>query len=394
MQIRPRMIGASLALAWAVAGCTPPQSRPAVSPEALWAQRAADDAQRQARTRQIIDTMIARARHKAAAATDRPATLDVLVISGGGDWGAFGAGVLSGWGRVEGELARPQFDVVTGVSTGALIAPFAFLGDDASIARIDAIYRHPEADWARPRGPIYFWPTNPSFYVMPGLEREIRDAVNAEMLERIVAASADDRQLIVNTTNVDFGDQHAWEIGREARLALQQDDADRIPRLLLASAGVPGVFPAREIEGRLYVDGAITGNILYGGRLGDEENFWVRWRQQHPDQPWPTVRYWVIFNNQLRFPPRVVEPTWPAILGRASIMATQNATVNSLRHLHALAEIARLKHGAQVEVRLMAVPDDWVPPAPGVFDARVMNELADLGASLAADPANWQTDAP
>ncbi len=168
-----RTLGVIVALACAALGCTPPQSRPAVSPEALWAQRAADDAQRQAQTRQIIDTMIARARHKAAAAPDLPPTLDVLVISGGGDWGAFGAGVLTGWGRVEGELARPQFDVVTGVSTGALIAPFAFLGDDESIARIDAIYRHPEADWAKPRGPIYFWPTNRSFYVMPGLERVI-----------------------------------------------------------------------------------------------------------------------------------------------------------------------------------------------------------------------------
>ena len=214
------------------------------------------------------------------------------------------------------------------------------------------------------------------------------------MLQRIVDAATEQRQLIINTTNVDYGDLHAWEIGREARRALEREDDEHVPRLLLASAGVPGVFPSREIEGRLYVDGAITGNILYGGRLGEDESYWTRWAQQRPDTPPPTLRYWIIFNNQLRFPPQVIEPTWPAILGRASIMATQNATVNSLRHLHAIAEIARLRYGADVEVRLMAVPDDWVAPVPGVFNAQVMNELADLGQTLGADPANWQTTSP
>ena len=71
-------------------------------------------------------------------------TYDILVISGGGDWGAFGAGVPKGWRRVTGEFARPHFDVVTGVSTGELIAPFAFLGDEASIDRILQMYRNPQ----------------------------------------------------------------------------------------------------------------------------------------------------------------------------------------------------------------------------------------------------------
>ena len=73
--------------------------------------------------------------------------LDYLIISGGGDWGAFGAGILKGWGKVPQSepLARPRFHVVTGVSTGALIAPFAYLGDDASIERIVSLYRNPQS---------------------------------------------------------------------------------------------------------------------------------------------------------------------------------------------------------------------------------------------------------
>ena len=67
----------------------------------------------------LMNTFLVRAHNKvvAAKAGEKP-TIDLLVISGGGDWGAFGAGVLKGWGRLTGEMARPTFDVVTGVSTG------------------------------------------------------------------------------------------------------------------------------------------------------------------------------------------------------------------------------------------------------------------------------------
>jgi hypothetical protein len=65
-----------------------------------------------------------------------------------------------------------------------------------------------------------------------------------------------------------------------------------------------------------------------------------------------------------------------------------------MRHLYAMAEIARLKQRVDVEVRVMAVPDYWVPPKPGTFEAEVMNELADLGEKMGADPTSWRTDPP
>jgi hypothetical protein len=106
------------------------------------------------------------------------------------------------------------------------------------------------------------------------------------------------------------------------------------------------------------------------------------------------VRYWVIFNNQVRFPPQVTQNRWPDIMGRTTIMATQTSTLNSLRHLYAMAEIARLKYKAVVEVRLMAVPEDFVPSKPGTFVPEVMNTLADLGERMGADPKSWLTEAP
>ena len=81
----------------------------------------------------------------------------------------------------------------------------------------------------------------------------------------------------------------------------------------------------------------------------------------------PRLRYWVIFNNQLRFPPQVTPERWPDIMGRTTIMATQTSTLNSLRHLFAQAEIARLKYKADIEVRLMAVPEDYLPSKAGTF---------------------------
>jgi hypothetical protein len=108
----------------------------------------------------------------------------------------------------------------------------------------------------------------------------------------------------------------------------------------------------------------------------------------------PRLRYWVIFNNQIRFPPQVTQDRWPDIMGRATIMATQTSTVNSMRHLFAMAQIAKLKYDVDIEVRVLSVPEDWVPPKPGTFVAEVMNELADLGEKMGADPASWRTTPP
>ena len=370
-----------------LAACASAPERAQRNPVDLLASRRGEDTLRELERGALVDRFLARVEAK------RGQPLDVLVISGGGDWGAFGAGVLKGWGRVKGAHARPQFDAVTGVSTGALIAPFAFLGDEASIDRIVELYRNPQSDIAISRGWLFFMPGNPSLYVLPGLERELRGSIDRAMLERIVAEGAKGRALLVNTTNVDLGDNRVWDLIAEAKHSLAGDE-EHLRRVLLASAGIPAVFPARGIGDYLYVDGAITGNIIYGGETRENQGLHARWQQKHPQRSMPRLRYWVIFNNQVRFPPQVVRDRWPDIMGRTTIMATQTSTLNSLRHLFAMAEIARLKYKADVEVRLMAVPEDYLPSKPGTFVKEVMNELADLGERMGADPKSWITDPP
>jgi hypothetical protein len=137
-----------------------------------------------------------------------PPTIDYLIVTGGGDNGAFGAGFLKGWKRVRKDdpLAMPEFDIVTGVSTGALIAPFAFIGSDDSLNRVSSLYRNPQKDWIKERWPLYFLPTE-----APGLERELKAAVTLDMAKQIAAAGKG-RLLSVNATNLDDASPQVSEL--------------------------------------------------------------------------------------------------------------------------------------------------------------------------------------
>lgn len=397
-RVRRCIASVGLALMAALAGCTTDELPRAPRSQAeLIAARKAEEEKFAAFRRDVALHGIARikANQDAYLAGRGPEpVIDLLVISGGGDWGAFGAGVLKGWGRVSGPLARPHFDVVTGVSTGALIAPFAFLGDDASIDRIVELYRDPHKDWFRPRSILSFITGGASYGDIPGLEQDIHKALDTAMLQRIVNASEGGRLLAVNTSNLDFGEMRAWDLVAEAKRALATGDASRVHRILLASSAVPGAFPPREIDGGLYVDGALTGNILYGGRTTGPENANAVWARLYPGTKMPKARYWVILNNQMRPPPEVVRPNWKSVLPRSVDVASRSATLNALRHLFALSALTHYRYGNDVEVRYIAVPDDWIPQNPGIFDREVMNALADLGERMGADPASWLTEPP
>jgi hypothetical protein len=80
-------------------------------------------------------------------------------------------------------------------------------------------------------------------------------------------------------------------------------------------------------------------------------------------------------------------------LARAAQLVQQPGT-DALRHLYAMAEISRLKRQADVQVRIVSIPGEWVPPVPGVFITETMNNLADLGTKMGADPASWSNQPP
>jgi hypothetical protein len=187
-------------------------------------------------------------------------TFDVLALSGGGSNGAYGAGVLAGWTK-RGE--RPEFDIVTGVSTGALTAPFAFLGPSWDDRLTEAYTGKAAGKILKPRGLGMLF--HPSVYSARGL-RELVDAnVTDDLLQAIAAEHKRGRRLLIATTNLDTEETVIWDMGA---IAMRGDEASRqlFKEVLVASASIPGVFPPTLIEiqgaGRhlseMHVDGGVT----------------------------------------------------------------------------------------------------------------------------------------
>ena len=127
--------------AFLLSACGPAMTRLPRDRADLEKLRSTEDEQVGVENRKILGRLLERTKteyDRRAAAGQPPPVIDILIVSGGGDWGAFGAGFLKGWKKVPAQnpLAMPHFDAVTGVSTGTLIAPFAFLGDEKSIDEI------------------------------------------------------------------------------------------------------------------------------------------------------------------------------------------------------------------------------------------------------------------
>jgi hypothetical protein len=337
----------------------------------------------------IVQALYARQQH------DPNTTLDFLLLSGGGDHGAFGTGFLLGWADVPpGVNALPKFDGVSGVSTGALIAPFAFLGTQADYETIDRLFRNPKPDWWKRRGLLFFLPDNASLAAVPGLERDLRAQVTLPFAKRIVQAATPGRVLPIQATDLDNGIANAFDLIEAAREAVAQDDPAIVSNILLSSGAIPGAFPPVEIDGRLYADGGIASNFFYGGPMPEEDTFGATWRRMHPDAPVPKTRYWVIINQYIEPNPVTVQPTWPSVVERSLYVSVRSSEAIALRHLYAIAEATKLRGDGDVEVRWVAVPQAWRPPNNRVFDEANMRALSDVGKRLGADPNSWNTTAP
>jgi predicted acylesterase/phospholipase RssA len=198
------------------------------------------------------------ARKLRAALGGRP--LSILALSSGGASGAFGAGALAGSTR---DGTRPEFTVVTGVSSGALVAPFAFLGPSWD-EEMTEIFTTGETDGLlQPRGLGAVFGS--SVYSGEPLRRLIERYADDAMIAAIAAAAAKGRLLLVATTDFDSGEPVIWDLGSIA-LHGNEDAKPLIRTLLLASASVPGMLPPVIVkfrsQGKLrtetHVDGGVT----------------------------------------------------------------------------------------------------------------------------------------
>jgi len=337
-----------------------------------------------------IEKLVRRIESRLAEPDREPPVFNVLALSGGGDYGAFGAGFLVGWGSVtDPQWRRPDFDIVTGVSTGALLAPFAFVGTDEAYRVVESFYRNPRKDWVRSGGPLFFLPTNPSFMTIPGLDRDVRTVIDAQFVARMAEQSKLGKGLVVSATDLDFGRQRFWEVGFEAELAAESGDLDRVHRILLASAAIPAVFPAIAIDDSLYADGGVSANVFLRLEHRNPNSLVARWFAAHPGEPLPKFRYWIVINNQTEHRPSVVQPRWPGVVGPSLEVAVRAATLAQVRWLATEAVLVNTVYGAEIEVLVVSIPNDWTPPLPGDFRKETMESLSDLGRALGADPSSW-----
>lgn len=325
-------------------------------------------------------------------------TVDFLILSGGGDCGAFGTGFLRGWSSVApGPLARPVFEGVSGVSTGGFIAPSAFLGTVNDDIKIDNLFRNPQPDWVQLRGMLFFHPDNPSLAEIPGLRRELNSYIDLAFAQRVVEAGASGRQLLIQATDADEGASRTFDCVAAARTAVASGDVTPLRKIISASAAVPAVFSPEEIESDLFIDGIVTGNIFYGfygGTLKNSETFGSMWKKRYPDSPIPKIRYWVIINNYLRSTVMTAQPQWISLAQRGLEIVTRSFTEITLRNLFLFAEVTRLRGEGDCEVRWVAVPPTWQTPNTDQFSVEKMQSLSDLGRSMGENTNSWNSQSP
>ncbi len=301
-----------------------------------------------------------------------------LILSSGGEDGAFGAGVLNG---LSAGGKRPDYAVVTGVSTGALMAPFAFAGsryDDAlrrtttNITAADIF----EAGHTTVESFVDSWP----------LKDLIAKEVTPALLEDVAAAYRGGRRLFVVTTDLDAARPVVWNMGAIA--AHGGDNALKLFRsVLLASAAVPGAFPPVLIEveaggkrfAEMHADGGIGGQVFVAPASLMATN---------SDYKLPATQLYLVINCDLKPDFKVVERFVPSILSQSVAAAVQVDTRLILSLTYAFA-----KRGG-IGFNVAAIPENFDVPSKGSFDPDYMRALFQTGYDLGHSALPFSAEPP
>jgi predicted acylesterase/phospholipase RssA len=284
--------------------------------------------------------------------------ISILALSGGGADGAFGAGALVGMTNVG---ARPQFSVVTGVSAGALLAPYGFLGPEWDKQLTDAYTSGRAEHLLQPRGLGVIF--NSSVYRGRPLEELVDHYFSDELIQAVAREAASGRLLLVATTNVDSGETVIWDLGS---IALNGGSGAKtlFRDVLVASASVPGMFPPVIIRvqdaggdySEAHVDGAATVPFLVPPTL-------LQLPRDVPNRS-PTAVY-VLVDGRLTQEPVPTRLRFRTILSRSM---SAGLTHMMRTNLVLTATSAQLQ-GASFQYS--AIPAAY--PSPASFDFRTSN---------------------
>ena len=308
-----------------------------------------------------------------------------LALSGGGEMGAFGAGLLTGWTA---SGTRPEFVMVTGVSTGALISVFAFLGPDYD-EELKAFYTNVTSkDIYEPR-PLFGLFADSMASTKP-LRKLIRRHIDKDLLEAVAAEYNKGKVLYVATTNLDAGIGVGWDMGKIA--ASGHPEAVRLFQdVLIASSAIPVSFPPQfidvEVDGKRYqemhVDGEVMNQIFF-----DPTSFHLRQDLQKLGVEKVPELVYVIENAQLESPGSHVKPRTIDIATHAISSLVLSATHAELENIYWYTQ------RNNVEFNLAYVPSDFPAPRPHEFNRDYMRRLFDYAYELAAKGYPWQKAPP
>lgn len=309
-----------------------------------------------------------------------------LAVSGGGANGAYGVGVLMGWTAAG---TRPEFAMVTGISTGALIAPFAFLGSEYDARLKEAYTSLTTKDIANARGVLATLRSDAAADTTP-LKNHIAKYVDQEVIDAIAREHRSGRRLFIATTNLDAIRPVLWNIGKIAATG-RTDAADLIRTVMLASASIPGAFPPQYIPveaggqnyDEIHVDGgAVSQVFLYP--LG------VNWRVIEKDlKVKGRPQAFIIRNSRLRpdwisvDPPKTLK-----ISGHAVSSMTRSQGIGDLYRMY----LASLRDG--IDYYWTAIPDDFDEKPAEPFDPEYMAKLLKVGFQRAKSGNAWKTEPP
>ncbi|MEH6409594.1 MAG: patatin-like phospholipase family protein [Hyphomonas sp.] len=303
--------------------------------------------------------------------------IDILALSGGGAGGAFGAGAIVGLTQ---SGKRPEFEIVTGVSTGALIAPFAFLGPEWDDELTEAYTGGMSADIiGRPGIGTVF---RVGVFDDASLRRLIDHFVTLELVDAVAREAADGRMLLAATTNLDSEETVIWDLGA---IASRGGESARqlFVNVLVASSSVPGVFPpvmfdvdaASGTYQEMHVDGGTTVPFF----IAPHAAFVTGEKMDVLED----VNIYVIINGQLGTLPRATPVSTVPITMRGFSVVLMHMARTEL----ALTASFASQHG--MNLKLASIPATMPFAGSLDFETGTMRKLFDFARACAASDRLW-----
>lgn len=305
---------------------------------------------------------------------------EFLAISGGGSDGAFTAGLLNGWTAAG---TRPEFKVVTGISTGALIAPFAFLGPEYDNV-LREFYTTVTTDNILERRGLLAAIFDDALTDNRPLKQLLAQVMDRRVIDGIAAEYAKGRVLLIGTTNLDACRSVIWDIGAIASSGHPRA-LELIRSIMIASAAIPAAFPPVMIDveangspyQEMHVDGgAMTQVFLYPPSLRAQDYT-------------PRQRCLYIIRNAR------LDPEWADVQRRTLPIAGR--AIASLIATQGIGDLHRLYLQTQrdgIDYNLAFIPASFKAVPKEAFDRDYMNQLYQVGYDLARNGYAWQKTPP